>query len=415
MANVRPFCGLRPPKELAAKIASPPYDVINSEEAREMASGNPYAFLHISKPEIDLDPAIDIYDDRVYARAAENLKKFIDLGYFAQDQQPYYYLYEQTMGDIIQIGLVAAASIDEYEKDLIKKHELTRADKEKDRSRHVDILDANTGPVFLTYLAKPEIDAIINNWRKKEPVYDFVAPDKIHHRFWVVDDPVLINKIAVEFNKIDVLYVADGHHRSAAACNVRKIRKDNNSKHTGDEEYNFFLSVIFPHNQLHVFDYNRIVKDLHGLTSADFIQRIQDKFEVSAYDGNDPYRPEAKHYFGMYLDKKWFKLQAKAKSYDDADPIESLDVSILQRNLLAPILGIGDPRTDKRIDFVGGIRGLKELEKRVDNDNFKVAFSMFPTSIEDLIKVADAGKIMPPKSTWFEPKLRSGLVLHLLK
>lgn len=413
MAVVKPFRGLRPKPELTENVASPPYDVLNSKEARIMADGNPVSFLHINKPEIDLPEDIDLYDDRVYAQAGQNFKRFQEEGILVQDPEAYFYLYEQTMGDIVQVGLVAAASIDDYENDIIKKHELTRADKERDRTRHIDTLDANTGPVFLTYHARPEIDAIVKDWTQRQPTNDFIAPDKIRHRFWVVDDPTVIDQLRQAFAAIPTLYVSDGHHRSASACNVRKIRREANANHTGQEAYNFFLTVIFPDNQLHIFDYNRIVKDLNGLSVADFKQNVEEKFGLEVI-GTEPYRPEARHTFGMYLDGAWHKLTAKAGTFDEDDPIDRLDVKILQKNLLAPILGIGDPRTDKRIDFVGGIRGLQELERRVHEDDFAVAFSMYPTSIDDLIKVADANQIMPPKSTWFEPKLRSGLVIHLL-
>lgn len=414
MARIRPFAGVRPKKELAEKVAALPYDVMNSQEAREIAKDDPYSFLHVTKPEIDLDTTIDVHDDRVYAKAAENFKKFIDEGVLVQDETPYYYLYEQTMNDIVQVGLVAAASIDDYENNIIKKHELTRKDKEEDRTRHLDALDANAGPVFLTYHAQPKIDAIVSKWLEKEPICDFTRDDNIRHRFWVIDDTNIIEQLSNAFSQIPTLYVSDGHHRSAAACNLRKIRRENNPNHTGEEAYNFFLTVIFPHNQLHIMDYNRVVKDLNGLSSEEFLTKIADKFIVETTSSDQPYSPEAKHTFGMYLNQQWYKLTAKDDTFNPADPIESLDVHILQHNLLAPILGIGEPRTDKRIDFVGGIRGLGELERRVNETGYNVAFSMYPTSIENLIDVADAGKIMPPKSTWFEPKLRSGLVVHLL-
>ncbi|OQY30400.1 MAG: hypothetical protein B6244_00665 [Candidatus Cloacimonetes bacterium 4572_55] len=414
MAKIKPFRGVRPAKELAEKVASPPYDVLNSVEAKEMAGDNPISFLHVVKPEIDLPDDISPYDDRVYAKAAENFKKLLDDRVMLRDDAPYFYLYEQTMDHIVQVGLVAAASVDDYEQDIIKKHELTRASKEQDRTRHVDTLGANTGPVFLTYKAQQEIDDIVEEWIKREPVNDFVAPDKVRHRFWVVDDQAIIDDLAAAFEKIGSMYVSDGHHRSASACNVRKVRKDKNPTHNGSEAYNYFLTVIFPDNQLRIFDYNRVVKDLNGLSSSEFVAKIREKFLLEEWKTGEPYKPKARHNFGVYFDNQWYKATAKPGSYDESDPIDRLDVQILQKNVLDSILNIRDPRTDKRIDFVGGIRGLKELERRVHEDDYTVAFSLHPTSIEDLIKVADAGLIMPPKSTWFEPKLRSGLVAHLL-
>ncbi len=412
MAIIRPFPGLRPPKELASKVASLPYDVINSEEARQLAKGNPYSFLHVTRPEIDLDPKIDIHSEEVYAKATENFNAFIKNGTLKKDPKPYYYLYEQTMGRVVQVGLVVTAAVDDYQKEVIKKHELTRKDKEEDRTRHVEATNGNNEPVFYTYRAKPEIDTIVSAWIKKTPEYDFTADDGIRHRFWVVDDPATIDTLTKLFAQIPTLYVSDGHHRSAAASNLcTKLRKQN-PNYTGNEPFNYFLTVIFPHNQLFIMDYNRIVKDLNGMTSDEFLKKVSEKFDIRKHDKPEPYKPQKKHEFGMYLDKTWYVLTAKTGFYNENDPIDSLDVQILQNHLLSPLLGINDPRTDKRIDFVGGIRGLKELERRVDETGFKVAFSMFATSIEDLIRVADAGKIMPPKSTWFEPKLRSGLIVH---
>ncbi|NOX90608.1 MAG: DUF1015 domain-containing protein [Calditrichaeota bacterium] len=413
MATVKPFRGLRPKAELAAKVASPPYDVLNTEEAREMAKDNPYSFLHINKPEIDLPPGTDLYDDSVYAKGKENLDRFIKEGVLIQDEKPCFYVYRQIMGNHQQIGLVAGASVEEYEKNLIKKHELTRADKEEDRVKHVNTLNAQTGPVFLTYKASEEIDALINQIVSRDPVYDFTADDGIQHTFWVVDNDEEIKRLQEHFAGLDCLYVADGHHRSAAATRVKQMRQKQNPNHTGEEEYNYFLTVIFPHNQMYIMDYNRVVKDLNGLSKEEFLQKVSEKFEAEKVGANIE-KPGQKHEFVMYLDGDWYRLKAKPGSFNQNDPVEQLDVSILMNNLLSPILGIGDPRKDKRIDFVGGIRGLEELKRRVDSGEMKVAFGLYPTSIEDLMAIADAGKIMPPKSTWFEPKLRSGLVIHLL-
>lgn len=413
MAVIKPFRGLRPKKELAEKVASPPYDVLSSEEAREMAKDNPYSFLHINKPEIDLPPETDLYDETVYQKGRENLDRFIKEGILIQDEKPMFYVYRQIMGNHSQIGLVAGASVEEYEKGLIKKHELTRADKEEDRVKHVNTLNAQTGPVFLTYKAKPEIDTLINKIIKDEPEYDFTADDGIRHTFWLVDKDEDIQKLQDLFKELDCLYVADGHHRSAAAMRVKQMRQAQNPNHTGEEEYNYFLTVIFPHDQMYIMDYNRVVKDLNGLSKEEFLKKVEEKFEVKKL-GSTAEKPKKKHEFVMYLDGEWYQLKAKPGTFNKNDPVEQLDVSILMNNLLVPILGIGDPRKDKRIDFVGGIRGLEELKRRVDSGDWKVAFGLYPTSIEDLMAIADAGKIMPPKSTWFEPKLRSGLVIHKL-
>jgi len=418
MADIRPFKGLRPKENLVEKIASPPYDVLNSEEAREMVKDNPYSFLHVVKPEIDLPKSVDHYSEKVYKKAEENLKKLIEKNWMIQDKKNCFYIYKQKMEEHEQIGIMAAASVDDYENNIIKKHEYTRKAKEEDRTKHVDTLDANTGPVFLTYKSKKELDKIINEYIKNnKPVYDFTSDDgiKVEHVFWVVNDDETISKIKNNFENIDVLYIADGHHRSKAAQRARDIKKEQNDNHTGDEEYNYFLSVIFPHNQMYIMDYNRVVKDLNNNTDKEFVNKIKEKFEVEKYLDSNPFKPEKKHQFGMYLDGSWYKLEAKNDSYDSNDPIQSLDVAILQNNLLTPILDIGNPRTDNRINFVGGIRGMNELEKLVDSGDYEVAFSMYPTSIEQLMDVADADKVMPPKSTWFEPKLRSGICVHLLK
>lgn len=408
MTTVKPFRGFRPDGN-AEQVACPPYDVINSREAREMAKGNPLSFLHVEKPEIDLPEDVDLYDAQVYAKGRENLDKFIARGILKQDAKPCFYVYAQTMDGRTQYGLVAAVSADEYDRAVIRRHELTRKDKEEDRTRHVDTLGATTGPVFLTYPDRPDLDELVHAVCQKTPVYRFTSPDGIGHAFWVMDEDKDISAVQKIFAAMPVLYIADGHHRSASAANVARKRKAANPHHTGQESYNFFLAVIFPAGQLYIMDYNRLVKDLNGLTQTQFLEKVAQKFDVLT-DGQA--KPQARHEFGMYLGGKWYTLRAKAGSFDAANPVDALDVSILQNNLLAPVLGIGDPRTDKRISFVGGIRGLKALEKRVNAADYAVAFSMYPTSIEELMAVADAQLIMPPKSTWFEPKLRSGLVTY---
>jgi uncharacterized protein (DUF1015 family) len=413
MSIIKPFKGIRPKKEFAQQLASPPYDVLNSKEARAMAEGNPYSFLHVNKPEIDLPEGTDLYDESVYRKGAENFKKLQEEGILIRDQKENLYIYRQIMDSHSQYGLVAAASVDEYDRNIIKKHELTRTDKENDRVKHILSLGAQVGPVFLTYKAQASIDAVIEDITKSEPEYDFTSDDGIQHTFWIVSDDEIIKSLREKFAAIDYLYVADGHHRSAAASRVQKELMKKNSSHSGDEEYNYFLTVIFPHNQMNILDYNRVVKDLNGLSEKEFMDTLSQKFSVSELKGDDP-KPQKAHDFSMYLDKKWYTLRAKEAIIDESDPVGRLDVSILQENLLAPVLGIGDPRTDKRIDFVGGIRGMKELEQRVDSGEMKIAFALYPTSIEELMAIADAGLIMPPKSTWFEPKLRSGLISHSL-
>lgn len=411
MARIQPFRGWRPRPELCSEVASPPYDVLSSAEAREMASDNPVSFLHVVKPEIDLDPDVDVYSSKVYATGAANLKKLVDDGVLVREATPALYLYRQRMGDHVQTGLVAGASVDEYEADLIKKHEHTRPVKEDDRTRHINTLNANTGPVFLTYKAKAEIDRLIERLTAADPTYDFVAPDGIQHVLWVIDEAVDRDALVSAFAGIPELYVADGHHRSAAGTRIRAMRRDANPGHRGDEAYNFFLAVIFPDNQMKILDYNRVVKDLNGSDPSEVLEKAASHFDVkSTEDG----RPQGPRSFGMYLDGKWYRLTAKPSSIPEDDPVNRLDVAILQNNLLAPVLGIGDPRKDERIDFVGGIRGLGELEKRVDSGDWAVAFAFYPTSIEQLFAVADAGLVMPPKSTWFEPKLRSGLIVRPL-
>lgn len=414
MSIIRPFKGYRPTQELCSKVAALPYDVMTSDEAREMVKDNPYSFLHIDKAEIDLPKDTDHYSDVVYQKAKDNLWNMVKDGIYIQDKKPVLYIYQLTMNGKSQTGLVACTSIDEYIENKIKKHELTRADKEEDRIRHVDTCNANTGPIFLTYKNKENIDKIINKAIEKEPIYDFTAEDGIKHTVWLIDNDEVINSLISEFKFIPALYIADGHHRNASAVKVGLKRRQENPNYTGDEEFNYYLSVIFPDNQLYIMDYNRVVKDLNGLNKDEFIAKVSEKFDVAEYNGNDCYKPSEKHTFGVYLDKKWYSLKAKDAIVDENDTVACLDVSILQKELLSPILGIGDPRTDKRIDFVGGIRGLKELEKRVDSGEMKVAFSMYPTTMEQLMNIADDNKIMPPKSTWFEPKLRSGIFVHEL-
>lgn len=414
MAVVKAFKAVRPTPELADKVAALPYDVMDSNEAREMVKGNPYSFLHVDKAEIDLDPSIDLYDKRVYEKARDNMRGMIKDGVLQQDKNDYLYIYKQVMDGRAQIGLVGCTSIDDYINNIIKKHEFTRADKEQDRINHVDYCNANTGPIFLTYRAKKAINDMVDNWMTNhKPVYDFVSEDDIGHTVWVIDEEAVIKKLEAEFGAIDYLYIADGHHRSASAVKVGLKRRENSPDYNGDEEFNFFLSVLFPDDQLYIMDYNRVVKDLNGNNTDEFSSKVGEKFVIEEYKVEGPFKPSAKHTFGMYLDGKWYKLTAKAGTYNENDPVDRLDVSIMQNNLLNPILGIQDPRTDKRIDFIGGIRGLGELEKRV-NAGMKVAFSMCPTTIDDLMSIADAGKVMPPKSTWFEPKLRSGLFIHEL-
>jgi len=412
MARIKAFRALRPRPDVAAEVASPPYDVLNTAEAREMAASNPISFLHVNKPEIDLDENIDPYDPAVYAKGAENLRKLIEDGVLFREARPALYLYRQIMGEHVQTGIVAGASVDEYEEGLIKKHEHTRRKKEDDRTRHVDALDANTGPVFLTYRARPEIDQLVARLSSGDPAYDFTAPDGIRHTLWVVDDPEDVRALEEAFAGVSEFYVADGHHRSAAATRIRALRRDANPAHTGEEAYNFFLSVIFPDNQMLIMDYNRIVRDLAGNTIEAFLQKVSENFEV--IDGFDDPRPRHPREFGMYLEGSWYRLVAREGSFDTSDPVRRLDAAILQDNLLAPILEIADPRADERIDFVGGIRGLGALSAAVDSGKWTVAFALFPTSIDDLFAVADAGMVMPPKSTWFEPKLRSGLIIRPL-
>lgn len=414
MAVLKPFKAYRPAPELADKVAALPYDVMNSDEARLMVEGNPYSFLHVDKAEIDLDPSIDIHDVVVYEKARDNLYKMIKDGVFIQDDEDSLYIYKQIMDGRSQVGLVGTSSIDDYINNIIKKHEFTRADKELDRINHVDYTNANTGPIFLTYRKNGTVSDLINNWMdNKDPIYDFTSDDGITHTIWKIDDKGVIDELVALFKGIDYLYIADGHHRTASAVKVGLMRRELNKDYDGSEEFNFFLSVLFPDEDLYIMDYNRVVRDLNEYSTTEFIELLKENFYVEEYEGDGQYKPTEKHTFGMYLDDKWYVLKAKEGSFDPESPVDRLDVSILQKNVLTPLLGIDDPRTNDRIDFVGGIRGLAELETRV-MDGMRVAFSMFPTSIEDLMAIADAGEVMPPKSTWFEPKLRSGVFVHTL-
>lgn len=412
MAFIKPFKAVRPKKELAEQVAALPYDVMNTEEAVEMAAGNKVSFLHISRPEIDLPQGTDVHSEEVYVKGHENLENFLAQGVLVQDESEQYYVYRQKMGGITQTGLVVCAGVDDYQTGTIKKHELTRADKEEDRVKHIDVLNANDEPVFYTYRNNPEITRTVEDVTKGEPVYDFTTDDGVSHALWTIADRTLIDSLTRSFAAIPTLYVADGHHRSAAASRVRDLRKNANAKHTGSEEYNYFLTVIFPDNEMTIMPYNRVVKDLNGRTLAEYMARVAERFEVTPVSG--PVNPGERHLFGMFLAGKWYELVPREGSFVETDPVASMDVSILQDNLLNPVLGVRNPRTDQRIHFVGGIRGVEELERVVNSGEYEVAFSLFPTSIEELMSLADVDKIMPPKSTWFEPKLRSGLFIHML-
>jgi uncharacterized protein (DUF1015 family) len=409
MSQLKPFKAYRPKPELAGQVASVPYDVINTEEARQLAAGNAHSFLHVGRPEIDLPVDFDVHADEVYAQGVKNLHKLIESGTLFHEAEPCLYVYQQRMGDHVQAGLVGLCSVKEYEEGLIKRHEYTRQDKEDDRTRHVTEQKANAEPVFLAYRAVPYIDSLVDKVRATTPVYDVVTPDGIGHTVWVVSEETHIYTLNHLFDAVPALYIADGHHRTAAAIRYGQACRKTYADPTGDEASESFMAVVFPHNQLKIFDYNRVVKDLNGLTPEAFLAKVGEKFTVAPTSERSPKAPAS---FGMFLGGAWYALTAKPGSFPASDPVASLDVSILQDNLLAPILGIQDPRTDTRIDFIGGIRGMDELEKRVKN-GFAVAFSMFPTSLDQLMSVADAGQIMPPKSTWFEPKLRSGLLVRL--
>ena len=412
MITVKPFNALRPTADLADKCAALPYDVMSSDEAREMVKGNPYSFLHIDKAEIDLDKSIDIYDERVYAKASENLKKLENDGVYINDNDKKFYFYRQIMDGRAQTGIVGCASIDDYIENRIKKHEFTRADKEIDRIKHVDICSAHTGPIFLAYKDSATLDEIIKEETAKAPIYDFVSEDGVRHTVWRASDKSVDDKIREAFSALDALYIADGHHRAASAVKVGIKRREENPSYTGNEEFNFFLSVIFPANTLKIMDYNRLLKDLNGMSVEEFLKVVEEKIgTVEEYKGGGPCRPAQRHSVGMFVGGKWYLVKFYDSICNADTPVERLDCAILQNNLLSPILGIKDPRSDKRIDFAGGIRGLDYLEKRC-NEDMQMAIAMYPTSLDELMSVADSGAVMPPKSTWFEPKLRSGILIH---
>jgi uncharacterized protein (DUF1015 family) len=409
MSDIRPFCAVRPNETFASKIAALPYDVYTRKEAKKEVEKNPLSFLKIDRPETMFPDEMDMYAPKVYQKARKVLEEMIEKGEFIQDETPCYYLYELTRNGHRQTGIVACASIDDYFNGTIKKHENTREEKEQDRIRHVDTLDTQTGPIFLAYRLDAVLKEIIEETKRKTPVYDFISEDKITHRVWVIDESEMMERIQQCFVKINKIYIADGHHRAASAIKVGCKRRKEHPGYTGEEEFNYFLCTLFAEEELEILDYNRVVKDLNGLSEIEFLEKIKESFEVEEAE-ESPYAPKQKKEFGMYLGKKWYKLQIKKEQVSD-DVVENLDVSILQDKLLKPILGIKEPGKDNRIIFVGGIRGLKELEHCVEN-GFQVAFSMYPTSMQELFSVADAGRLMPPKSTWFEPKLRSGLFLH---
>lgn len=411
MAIIRAFKAFRPTVDLASKIAALPYDVMNSEEAREMVRDNEYSFLHVDRAEVNLPKDSNIYDKVVYEKARNVLDKMIQDGLYVQDDKPCMYIYRQTMNEKSQTGLVICAAIDDYINDKIKKHEHTRKDKEVDRINHVDYCDANTGPIFLTYRNQAEISKIMDKWIRNEPLYDFVSEDGNGHTVWIINNDTDIEKLTTLFKKVDSLYIADGHHRAKSAVEVGLKRRKENPDYTGEEEFNYFLAIVYPDNELEVLDYNRTVKDLNGLNEEQFLSAIEKNFKIKV--SKEAVKPKGRHTFGMYMNNIWYELEAKDGTFNDEDPMERLDVSILQNNLLSPILGIDDPTKSDRIEFIGGIRGIKELEKRANKD-MKVSFSMFATTIDDIMSIADSGMIMPPKSTWFEPKPRSGLFIHKL-
>ena len=421
MSIIKPFKGFRPPVDIVEKLASRPYDVLNSEEARVECEGNPYSLLHVTKAEIDLPKGTDEHSPEVYLQVVKNYNLFKDLGWLVKDEEEKLYIYAQSMNPKDadakwQYGIVACAYSEDYVNKVIKKHELTRKDKEEDRMKHVRITNANVEPVFFAYSAIARIDEIVAGITAKKPIYDFIAKeDGFGHRFWVIDDKATIAELVDIFDKqVPAMYIADGHHRSAAAALVGQEKKEQNPKHTGKEEYNYFMTVIFPDNQLNIIDYNRVVKDLNGLSAAQFLDALKKDFEVECCGAGEPYRPARLHNFSMYLDGKWYSLTAKKGTYNDSDPIGVLDVTILSNLVFDKILNLGDLRTSNRIDFVGGIRGLGELKKRVDSGEMVAAFALYPVSMQQLINIADTGNIMPPKTTWFEPKLRSGLAIHEL-
>ena len=415
MAIIKPFKGIRPPKGIVEKVESRPYDVLNSEEARQEAGDNEMSLYHIIKPEIDFEPGTSEYDPRVYQRAANNFKKFIDKGWLVQDTQECYYIYAQTMNGKTQYGLVVGAFVGDYLNGVIKKHELTRRDKEEDRMKHVRVCDANIEPVFFAYPDNSVLNGLIERYVSIVPEYDFIAPgDGFRHQFWIISDQKDINTITQTFAEMPALYIADGHHRSAAAALVGAEKAKNDAQHKGDEEYNYFMAVCFQASQLTILDYNRVVKDLNGLSADAFLEQLSKNFIVEK-KGTDIYKPNRLHNFSLYLEGDWYSLTAKEGVFDDTDPIGVLDVDISSRLILDGILGIKDLRSDKRIDFVGGIRGLSELQARVDSGEMKMALALYPVSMKQIMDIADSGNIMPPKATWFEPKLRSGLVIHSLK
>ena len=412
MSVLKPFKAIRPKKEYAASVAALPYDVMNTEEARIAVKDNPLSFLHVDKAEIDLPEGTYLYDKQVYLKARENLNALSEKGVCIQDETENLYIYRQIMDGRAQTGVVGCASIDDYMNNIIKKHELTRADKEEDRINHVDYCDANTGPIFLTYRGNDTIDSIVAKYTASEAEYDFTTEDGIRNTVWVIDNKDDIDALTEAFRNIEYLYIADGHHRAASAVKVGMKRREANPDYNGSEEFNFFLAVYFRSDDLAIMDYNRLIADYNGKTKEQLLEEIGASFDIEKKA--EIYHPEMKHTFGMYIDQEWYKLTAKSGSFDENDPVDRLDVSILQNNVITPVFGIEDPRTDKRIDFVGGIRGLGELERRCTVD-MQIAFSMFPTTLDDLMDIADAGKVMPPKSTWFEPKLLSGLFIHKLK
>lgn len=414
MAIIKPFKGIRPPQSLVEELASRPYDVLNSEEARKEAKGNRKSLYHIIKPEIDFPTGTDEHDEKVYAKASENFQMFQDNGWLVQDEKEQYYVYAQTMNGKTQYGLVVGAYVPDYLNGAIKKHELTRRDKEEDRMKHVRVNNANIEPVFFAYPENKELDVIVRKYTSKQPVYDFIAPDDgFGHQFWIIDNDADIAVITEQFAAMPALYIADGHHRSAAAALVGAEKAKQNPNHKGDEEYNYFMAVCFPSDQLTIIDYNRVVKDLNGLSEEQFLETLEKDFIVDE-KGKNIYKPSALHNFSLYLNGKWYSLTAKQDTYNDNDPIGVLDVTISSNLILDEVLGIKDLRSDKRIDFIGGIRGLDELKKRVDSGEMKVALALYPVSMKQLMDIADSGNIMPPKTTWFEPKLRSGLVIHKL-
>jgi uncharacterized protein (DUF1015 family) len=411
MSLIKPFAGLRPVPERAEEVVAPPYDVLNSAEARERAAGRPWSFLHISKAEIDLAEDIDPYDPAVYAKSAENLQKMLAEGILIREDKPCYYAYRLIMDGHSQVGLVAAASVADYDTNRVRKHEYTRPAKEDDRVRQIEALNAQTGPVLLAYKSQTDMDAILEETTKKTPLVDEIADDGVRHTFWIIDDDDVIEKISAGFDAMDAIYIADGHHRSASASRVAKTHAAKSGLNDGNQNSDYFLSVIYPHNQMNILDYNRVIKDLNGLSTNEVVEKVKTSFTVA--EENSAVKPANATEFGMYVDGQWYRLNINPELVPN-DPVASLDVSLLADNLVEPILGIADQRTDNRIDFVGGIRGLGELVKRVDSGEMAIAFSLYPTSMEALMAVADAGEVMPPKSTWFEPKLADGLVSHVL-